>query len=389
MSRTNLSTFCRIADLPTAPFAEQHVAAYIRGLVARYPQLRMGTDPFGNLLVKYTPPKRGRARRSGRPILFAAHMDHPGFRAERMLDKHHVEASWRGGVQAAYFTKERIRFLVDGRWVPATIEKVILPRPPGRRRGAARSAATDVRPEAVIARVAHPVPAGSIGMWAIGDAVIRGGRVHARTCDDAAGVAAIVCTLEAICRRGIASPCYACFTRAEEVGFGGALTAVEARTIPQDALIVAVECSKALPSAPLGDGPVLRVGDKASVFTPAVTAYCQAVAERLMAGDKSFRYQRKLMDGGTCESTAYCHYGYEATCVCLPLANYHNMDVERRKIAPESVDTRDFINLVKLFTAIAAAPARQPFDGRDPVLGKRLDGLRRKHRRRLLKTPIR
>jgi endoglucanase len=156
--------------------------------------------------------------------------------------------------------------------------------------------------------------------------------------------------------------------------------------VPRDAVVVAVECSKAIAGVNLGDGPVLRVGDKASVFTPAATAYCQVVAERLAAKDKSFKYQRKLMDGGTCESTAYCHHGYDATGICLPLGNYHNMDTERRKIAPEFVDVRDFQWLVQWFIALADSPAEVAFDGRHPGLDARLDTLLKKHRPHLLRT---
>jgi len=389
VTKAYLNTFRRIVDLPTAPFAERHVVAYIRDFVARRPALRMGTDTFGNLLVEYRPPRRPKGALRGRPILFAAHMDHPGFLAEAMIDATHVRAEWRGWVQARYFRNERIKFFVDGRWIPAVIEGVI-PYPSGKgpRRAttSARSFGADSPPMAVTARVSTDVPPGSIGMWNLPDAVIRGHRIHARVCDDTAGVAAILCALDALCRRGSPCPCYACFTRAEEVGFAGALGAVDARTLPQDALVVAVECSREIPGVALGDGPVLRVGDKASVFTPAVTAYGQVVAERLAVKDRSFRFQRKLMDGGTCESTAYCHYGYDATGICLPLVNYHNMDGQRGRIAPESVDVRDFLNLVKWFIALAASPAKMKFDGRHPGLDQRLDALLKRHRRRLLKT---
>src|SRR5262249_27923724 len=127
-------------------------------------------------------------------------------------------------------------------------------------------------------------------------------------------------------------------------------------------------------------------GDKASVFTPAATAYCQVVAENLASQDRRFTFQRKLMDGGTCESTAYCHYGYDATGICLPLGNYHNMDSDRRRIAPEFIDVRDFLNLVRWFVALAESPARLPYEARHPGLDARLDALLRQHRPRLLKS---
>lgn len=389
MSKRYIHTFQQVVSLPTAPFIEGSVVRFIREFVARRRQLRLRADRFGNLLVTYTPPARRRRLPKSPPILFAAHMDHPGLTAERMLDAGHVEARWRGWVQARYFPRERIKFRVGDRWVPAVIEKVV-PFPPGKgpRRAttSARSFGADSPPKGVIARVGERVPRGSPGVWDITDAARRGGRLVARACDDLAGVAAIVCTFDEICREDIAVPCHALFTRAEEVGFGGALAAADGGTLPRRALVVAVECSKVIAGVELGGGPVLRVGDKASVFTPAATAYCQAVAERLAAEDKTFRFQRKLMDGGTCESTVYCHYGHDATGICLPLLNYHNMDTQRRKIAPEIVDARDFVNLVRWFIALAASPARLAFDGSHPGLDKRLDALLKQHRPRLLAT---
>jgi putative aminopeptidase FrvX len=337
------------------------------------------------LLIKYSPRRKVKGGRKSRPILFAAHMDHPGFIAEKMLDGGRVQAEWRGGVQARYFAKEKLRFYSGGRWIPGTIEKVI-PQKAGKGSRRGKAAAGDAPPKAVVARVKGRVAKGSPGMWACGDAKIRGGRLHCRASDDLSGVASILCTLDEIDRRGVRCPCYAFFTRAEEVGFAGALAAVEGKTIPEKVIVVAVENSKALPGVSLGDGPVLRVGDKATVFTPAATAYCQVVAEKLAKEDKKFRFQRKLMDGGTCESTAYCHYGYEATGICLPMVNYHNMDVDRKRIAPEAVDVSDFLNLVRWFTALAESPIKMEFDGGCSGMGKRLEGLRKKYAGRLVKT---
>jgi endoglucanase len=296
-----------------------------------------------------------------------------------------VRADFRGWVQAPYFQNAVIQFFSGGRWIRARIAEVI-PHRPKKSASSARSFGADAPPEAVIARVREPVGVGSPGMWALGDAVVRDNRLHARACDDVAGLSAILCMLDAICRKPTAVPCYAFFTRAEEVGFGGALAAVSDRTVPRSATVVAVECSKAIAGVAMGDGPILRVGDKASIFTPAATGWCQVVAERLAARDSSFAYQRKLMDGGTCESTAYCHYGYQATGVCLALGNYHNMDTDRKKVGPEFIDIRDFDNLVKWFVALAAAPAEIPYEGVHPGLDARLTTLLKEHRPRLLKS---
>ena len=405
-----------VVNLPTAPFVERHVIHYIREFVARRPALDLRADRFGNLLVTYAPTaarrgKRGRTPRTGakqrgaeRPLLFAAHMDHPGFCATQMRDARHVVADWRGWVMACYFDKANIRFFSNGRWVPGRIVEVISegtsaagkrsdrPKTGGRKSSGgrtptgARHAAHANPPKGVVVRVAEPIEPGCPGMWDLPDAHIRDNRLYSRVCDDLTGLAGILCMLDAICRRPIPTTTYAFFTRAEEVGFAGALAAVADKTVPREAVVVAVENSKAITGVALGAGPVLRVGDRASVFTPAATAYCQVAAEHLAARDKSFVYQRKLMDGGTCESTAYCHYGYDATGICLPLGNYHNMDAERGRIGPEYVDIRDFDNLVKWFVALAARPAKEPFSGVQPGLDKRLGGLLKEHRPRLLAT---
>lgn len=389
MSKRDLKTLCEVVNLPTAPFAERYVIAYIRRFVEARPALRLRSDRFGNLLVQYTPSNR-RGRNTGRSILFAAHMDHPGFVATEMTGPRRLRAAFRGWVRASFFAGRRVRFFSEGRWIDGRIREVIPQTRKGTRAGraaaSARSFGADAPPEAVLAKVAKAVAPGSPGMWGLPDATIRGHRLRARMCDDTAGLAAILCMLDAICRQPIRSRCHAFFTRAEEVGFAGALAAVSDRTIPKNTIVVAVECSKAIPGVELGAGPVLRVGDKATVFTPPATAYCQVAAETLASRNRAFRFQRKLMDGGTCESTVYCHYGYDATGICLPLGNYHNMDEARKRIGPETIDVRDFENLVRWFVALADRPRTTAYDGRHPGLDDRLDALLKRHRTRLLKT---
>ncbi|HPF39340.1 MAG TPA: hypothetical protein P5081_01250 [Phycisphaerae bacterium] len=386
MSTKQLSLLETLVNLPTAPFVETHVAAFIRNFVSKRKALSLTKDRFGNLLVRYTPPKR--ARLAGRPVLFAAHMDHPGFVATKMESKDRVRADFRGWVRMPFFRGTKIQFYSNGEWVPATIEKAI-PQKPTKTTASARAFGADSPPAAVIAKTRKAIEIGAPGMWGLPDATIRNHRLHARVCDDIAGLAGILCMLDAICRRKSAAPTYAFFTRAEEVGFAGALAAVSEQTVPKKTIVVAVECSKAITGVGMGDGPVLRVGDKATIFTPAATAYCQVVADELAKRDKSFRYQRKLMDGGTCESTAYCHYGYEATGICLPLVNYHNMDDAKMKIAPESIDTRDFLNLARWFVAIAESPLTMKYDGAHPGLDARLKTLLKTNRPLLLKSAAR
>ncbi len=373
---------------PTAPFVETAGLAFLHEFTAQRPALAARRDGFGNLLVRY---RRGPVKRGFRPILFAAHLDHPGFVAERMEDGRTLRAAWRGWVRPEYFKGARVRFRQDGGWVRGRIVSIVSARGGGRTRRAKPTARTSARsfgaespPRAALVRVAESVRPGAPGMWDFPDAAVSRHLLKARACDDVAGVGAILCMLDSLCRKRVRGACYALFTRAEEVGFAGALAACANGFVPRRCVVVAIECSKAITGVAMGGGPVLRVGDKATVFTPAATAFCQSVAEDLAVRDSGFRYQRKLMDGGTCESTVYCHYGYDATGICLPLLNYHNMDTERRRIAPEMIDLRDLENLIKWFEALVRT--RRRFDGTHPGLDARLAALWKRHRPVLSRT---
>jgi putative aminopeptidase FrvX len=144
------------------------------------------------------------------------------------------------------------------------------------------------------------------------------------------------------------------FTRAEEVGFLGAIEAVRLGTVPPGASVLSLECSKALPSARQGDGVIVRVGDRMSIFDPGLTESLRTAADTLVRRDGSFRYQRKLMDGGACEATAFCASGFRASGLAVPLGNYHNASDDGAGIAPEHVVVDDWLAEVALLVELGA-----------------------------------
>ncbi len=339
--------------LPTASFAESAVMDHVAVVCGGLPGVQVRRDRYGNLSAHY---RRGR-RSHANPVVFAAHTDHPGFVAQEMVERRTLRAAFRGGVLASYFPGTRVRFYTSDEVIPARVEHVTKARK--LRRG---NETWEIPLEARL-RVARPVPPRTPGMWALPEARERNGRVYARACDDIAGCAAMVALLERLSRKRATADVCCLFTRAEEVGFIGAIGAARAGSIPRDVPLVAIETSSELPDARIGDGPILRVGDRMSVFDPAATAFCDHVAQELAQRRKSFRFQRKLMDGGSCESTAYCAYGYRATGICLALGNYHNMDKRRGRIAPEYVSLSDWKLMVDWFEAVALArPGSHPGD---------------------------
>nr|HRC63237.1 hypothetical protein [Dehalococcoidia bacterium] len=142
-----------------------------------------------------------------------------------------------------------------------------------------------------------------------------------------------------------------------------------------DALVIAVETSSmAGGRAEQGAGPIIRVGDALHVFSPAMTQWMTSTAQELAAFGDGFRYQRKLMDGGVTEATAYDLYGYETGAACIALGNYHNAGA-RSKVAPETVDLGDLEGLVRLFVRMfETVPA---FERALPSLKRRYDRLAR------------
>jgi endoglucanase len=154
------------------------------------------------------------------------------------------------------------------------------------------------------------------------------------------------------------------FTRAEEIGFIGAIAACKLGTIPKNARIIALENSRSFDDSPIGGGPIVRVGDRLSIFNAALTGAIAKVAENLN-GKSALVWQRKLMAGGACEASVFQAYGYESTCVCLPLGNYHNMEnltrvqagdeaaIASAKAGAETISVSDYRGMIALLEACA------------------------------------
>jgi endoglucanase len=286
------------------------------------------TDAAGNVVVKYG---------TGRPLVLVAHLDHPGF---------HVvgdSLAFKGGLMAAnalpgsplhYFRRGERDPIGSGELLTATADDN------GRLTG---GTATDVQ--------------GDFAMWGFPGWSIEDDRITARVCDDLLGCAAILSTLDEIATAGESTCVWGLFTRAEEEGFLGAFEAIRLGTVPKDADVLSLECSKALVNAPQGGGVIVRVGDRMSIFDPSLTAALETAA-------KDVTHQRRLMDGGACEATAFCAAGYRASGLAVPLGGYHNASDGDPGIVPETVMVADYLSEVQLLTSLARNPELlRPTDG--------------------------
>jgi len=223
-------------------------------------------------------------------------------------------------------------------------------------------------------------PSPEFAVWELEDFVVRGGRIRGRACDDLVGVAAVLATMVELRRMRAAVHVIGAITRAEEVGFHGALALAASRGLPKKALVVSLETSRELPGVQMGKGVILRVGDRASVFDSDASRYLVEVAGTLKEKQPRFLFQRGLMGGGTCEATAYQEFGFQSAAVCVALGNYHNCGKGSR-IEAEFVSLADGCSMVDLL--VAAAQSMSRYSKLVDKLRRRLKGLLREARKNL------
>lgn len=357
------SLLLELTSIPTVAGREGRVVAFIERWCAARSDVLLARDDAGNLTLSI----RGDAH--GPPIYTTAHLDHPAFVVDRIIGPGTLELAFRGGVMDDYFAGARVEVVTaDDRRLPGTlIERVV---------GAA-SLGADKHFLCELDHADDSITIGDMARWRFPDPEIIDGILHTHACDD---LAAAACALEAFDRfrdrraRGeTTADARILFTRAEEIGFVGAIAATRRGTIPADAKVVALENSRAFPESPIGGGPIVRVGDRLTIFSPRLTDDIARIAEDIAGGPSTptasqkegdlpkWKWQRKLMAGGACEATVFCHAGFDATCVCLPLGNYHNMadlaavqagtNAEPPRVGREYIALADASGMVDLLVA--------------------------------------
>lgn len=289
----------RILKQPTAPFHEYFVRAEIEALLKDCPFVTLKKDKFGNLLATY---KNGK-RKTAPTWVLAAHMDHPAF------------------VRKPGGKKDEWEFL--GGVAKPVVED-----------GIARGL-----------RKAHKD--GNIATWKF-PVNFEEGRVEATACDDLIGCAAIVSTFLELAKLNLETTVHAVFTRAEEVGWLGAWHLGENWPFGKDAVFLSLETSRPVNGAEFGDGPVVRVGDRLSVFDGEAVDILMRTAS-----EQGIRVQRCLLDRGACEATALQALGIRSAGISVPLGNYHNTS-DDNSIAPEYVMMDDLTGMISLLKALVA-----------------------------------
>lgn len=343
----------QLTAIPTAAGREHRVIEWIEKWTNKRKNLKLSRDKAGNLMITRKGVRASRAKDAPKPLYITAHLDHPAFIVREMHGERVAVLEFRGGVQDAYFQDARIEiFDRKGKPHPGVITELDTKAVPFKR---------------VTVHLASPVKLepGDVGRWYLDDhknlPKVKSGILYTHACDDLAAVAAALAMLDIVRNRKGYDHVGLLLTRAEEVGFIGALAACKERSVPKNSRLICLENSRSFAESPIDAGPILRVGDRISVFEPTLTNRLTDIFLDYEKSHPDFRWQRKLMPGGACEATGFSSFGYESTCICLPLGNYHNMqdidgvrDGKRpARVGPEYISINDYHGMIDMLVLCA------------------------------------
>lgn len=345
----------QVAACPTAACHEGHVRSLVLARLADLPHVTTRLDEFGNLHAIYDHHAGGREA-----FRVVAHMDHPAFVVHRGGGGSE-ELRFAGGVDEKYFAGKEIVF---------HNEEVV--RPLGR----AVVTGTKFKTELKRVEIKGAVPAGAtFATWRLPPARCSKKLFFSPACDDLAQVSTVLALLRRLALGGAGACVHALFTRAEEIGFAGTLAAMKAKPPLAPMPTLSLETSQARGFARVDAGPVVRVGDRLSIFDSRVTHWLETAFRDRLAAQPEAKHQRLLMGGGTCEASVFHRAGWPTGALCVALNNYHNMG-PGTSIRAESISLRDIQGLYDFLYFLATEAKSIP--AADEEVRKRFAGLEAK-----------
>jgi putative aminopeptidase FrvX len=386
----------RILNQPTAPFREGYVRAELSKILTAF-KVPHFLDSAGNLIAGV-----GSFSELQRDFHLAlvAHMDHPGFHLGTKIKNKTYQCLWFGDAPWKGMSQASVRLYDPENAGRSLRGKIVSSRKHLVRY--AKSSKEGLKFVVQFEREPVEFSKNSFGGFDFPGVRKRSQLVQTRAADDLAGC---VIALGALLDQAIDAknnsrlsrrrhrPLVGIFTRAEEVGFVGCshlIQSQELHRIGADKLwFVSLEASKELPGAILGKGPVLRVGDRATLFDSEVSALLWKSADELKTKN-GLTYQRRIMDGGTCEATPLSLAGFKASALAVPLRNYHNR-TPLGGVGPEGISAKDVDDARMVCGAfgklLAKALNSKKTDPRTSAWKKEkermIDGLLKTHQKRL------
>lgn len=381
MLQLNRKFLNELLAIPTAPYREGLVMQKLSEFLKAH-DVPHFADRFGNTVVgaanegEY---KRKLSVTDSEPLrVFIAHTDHPGFHGTGWDKKGRLLVKWLGGSPGKHLNgcpvwvaDEKSGYLDEGKLAEVKVHKSGLWMETGKVVGL-KQIGKDRDPKSLFGAFRFRKP-----VWS------KGPVIYTKAADDLVGsfsIVSVAATLYATPNHPAARHFLGVLTRAEEVGFIGCLAHFSLgwlKNSKRPVLGVSLETSRTLPGALVGKGPVVRLGDRASIFdSRSLEVLTRLAAKRLPKG-----HQRRVMDGGTCEGTVVTAYGFPCVALSIPLGNYHNQNFEggpeaRGKLgpAPEFVHWKDIEGMANLCEGLmeSGLPWQAPWGERQAGLEKRL-----------------
>jgi endoglucanase len=325
-----LPLFRLLTSVPTAPFRETAVSRIATKWVRENLGARVKVRKVrGGFIVSY----RGAGK--GPALCLAAHLDHPAFDLLTVTPAG-ATARLRGGLPPHLLAGASVEAFPAVPKGNVPLARGVLGARP-QKDGAPWTIAWTEAPKAG----AKP----DFAVLALTPCEVKDGWLLSRSVDDLLGCAISLEAMRRLSKRRAKVNLTVLLNRGEEVGFIGALDMIRSGVLSEHDSYLSIESSRELPGSKPGQGPTIRLGDKATAFDPNLTALLDDAAEILRK--RGTKVQRLRLTGGTCEATAYLAFGLESGGVAVPLVNYHN-GWGADAVAPEKVRLSDVEGGVRL-----------------------------------------
>ena len=362
-----------ILSQPTAPFREMHV---IRAILKelKHHQVPHFQDPIGNIVIGAKNKNdylRLIQKKTREPLrLFIAHTDHPGFHGIKWKTPTTLEVQWHGGTPTQKLKNTKV-------WLANSSENLghgkIYTAKLTPTQKSIQSAVIQIS-DSLISKNNQNAENIFGGFSFRSPYWTQDQLIYTKAADDLIGAFAILSLALDLKRKNV--PYLGLLTRAEEVGFIGAIGHFQLNWLQKSKrpiLCVSLETSRTLSGAHIGQGPVVRLGDRSTVFDSGALRIFSFLAEKTLPN----KHQRRIMDGGSCEATAATVFGFPSIGISIPLGNYHNQSFEggpdsRGHLgpAPEFVHTKDIEGLLILCHALLSKnlPWSKPWESKKEEL---------------------
>lgn len=315
---------------PTAPYREGWVLSYLKIELKRL-KIPFFQDQWGNILAGV---KNKNLLKKSKRLALIAHTDHPGFHIISGISKNIYKAQWHGGhppkvkgAKAAIYHPHLFNIKTRGIFLTNIDKKGFF--------------------KIKVLNPQFSVTKQCFGAFDFPAFSKKKTRITTRVADDLAGVTIILSVIERLTPK-LRKHFLGIFTTAEETGFKGTMGLLYSGILGSHNTAISLEASKQIPDAIIGKGPVIRLGDRRSLFSQKVIGQIDEAANMLK---NKVMFQRRIMNGGTCEATPFNMLGVACGGMAVPLGNYHNQK-PNGKPGPEIIDLKDVENAVKILLQV-------------------------------------